>query len=273
MTPQIGAGIKDEVTNTFTGMVMGALSNMSNTSTSFGDKINENNAKVGLIGYSNGKQSVFIDSITGKATFGLPEDDSNLTNEGRIVLDPGGVSKIGNWKIGNRFLYNIIDGTYERRSDADTRDGNPKDKLMVPHNKHGIILSSDQPYIHVKGEVYDKENISGINYKDEYNNINPEDSLELRIDPGDKSLFSIVQHTSGFGDEDIEDLHFGYKSSGSDSMTVIRNYIANQNIDEDVQAAPGAEYYIYKLAVDGNGNYLPYYTQENISKDLTKNSI
>ncbi len=272
MTPQIGAGIKDEVTNTFTGMVMGALSNMSNednSSTAFESKIDENNAKVGLIGYSNGKQSVFIDSITGKATFGLPEDDSNLTNEGRIVLNPGGVSKIGNWKIGNRFLYNIVDGTYERRSDADARNNKSKNKLMVPHNKHGIILSSDQPYIHVKGEVYDEENITGINYEDEYNNINPEDSLELRIDPGDKSLFSIVQHTSGFGDEDIEDLHFGYKDFNSDSITVIRNYVANQNTPELNQAGGDSEYYIYrldyKLQPDEDGNLIakPFYNEEN----------
>jgi len=90
-------------------MVMGAISNTI--------KINNNNSnipktkqidKIGLIGYLNGKQSMFIDSKTGAAYFGLPEDDINITNgqndanetigtnEGRIELIPGGISKIGN---------------------------------------------------------------------------------------------------------------------------------------------------------------------------------
>ena len=142
---------------------------------------------------------------------------------------------------------------------------------MVPHDKHGIILSSDKPYIHVKGEVYEDGNLKGINYKDEYNNINPGDSLELRIDPGDKSLFSIVQHTAGFGSEDIDDLLFGYKTSGSDTMVTIKDYIANKNTDETIQAGKGAEYYIYKLVTDANGNYKPYYKQET-GNSLTKSS-
>ena len=137
---------------------------------------------------------------------------------------------------------------------------------MIPHDKHGIILSSDQPYIHIKGEVYDNNNLNGINYEDEYNNINPGDSLELRMDPGNKSLFSIVQHTAGFGDEDIEDLLFGYKSSRSDNITtIVKSYVANQNTDESIQSGVGAEYYIYRLATDGEGKYKPYYKQEQIS--------
>jgi len=265
MTPQVGAGIKDDTTNTFTGMVMGVIGNRVNSSGS------RKAGKVGLMGYSNGRQSVFIDSETGKACFGLPEDDTNTeegTNEGRIELVPGGVSKIGNWKIGNRFLYNIIDGSYERRIDKDARNPSLNYKLMVPHDKHGIILSSDQPYIHVKGEVYkDKDdNVNDIDYKDEYNNINPGDSLELRMDPSNKSLFSIIQHTAGFGDEDIEDLLFGYKSSDSnEAMTIVKSYIANQNTDGNIQLGVGAEYYVYRLAMDSNGNYKPYYRQEKVS--------
>lgn len=260
MTPQIGAGIKDETTNTFTGMVMGVLNNPTSDRDSRLNKAD----KVGLMGYLNGKQSVFIDSKTGRATFGLPEDDNNQTDEGRIELIPGGVSKIGNWKIGNRFLYNIVDGSYEKRKDIDDK----QNKMMVPHDKHGIILSSDQPYIHVKGEVYEDINLANIDYTDEYNNINPGDSLELRMDPSNKSLFSIIQHTSGFGDEDIEDLLFGYKSSGSDTITVVKNYVPNQNIDEEIQIGNYAnetsvEYYIYRLATDNNGDYIPYYKEDN----------
>ena len=96
LTPQVGAGVKDSTTNTFTGMVMGVVGQQASNKSSFAQKKTE---KVGLIGYSNGRQSVFIDSETGRASFGLPEDDTNTeegTNEGRIELVPGGVSKIGN---------------------------------------------------------------------------------------------------------------------------------------------------------------------------------
>jgi hypothetical protein len=79
-------------------MVMGTI----NTTNSIEDENipkSERINKVGLMGYSNGKQSMFIDAETGRAYFGLPEDDQDSlkgANEGRIELIPGGVSKIGN---------------------------------------------------------------------------------------------------------------------------------------------------------------------------------
>ena len=276
MTPQIGAGIKDDVTNTFTGMVMGVVGSVENENSINNKKVD----KTGLIGYYNGQQSLFIDSKTGAAYFGLPEDDVNTinnqndanatigTNEGRIELIPGGVSKIGNWKIGSRFLYNIIDGNYEKRLDKEARGNSPEYKLMVPHDKHGIILSSDQPYIHVKGEIYDDENLTGINYNDEYNNINPGDSLELRMDSDNKSLFSIIQHTAGFGDEDFEDLFFGYRL---DSDFKVKNYIANENAEDAInQIGEGIKYFIYRLKTDANGQYQPYYKVEETQNNLDK---
>ncbi len=265
LTPQIGAGIKDSATNTFTGMVMGAISNTAtpdqNKTESVLDKA-DRAEKVGLIGYSNGKQSVFIDAKTGSTYLGLPEQDSNVgIDEGRIELIPGGISKIGNWKIGNRFLYNIVDGTYDIRHDIDHPD--KLEKIMVPHDKHGIILSSDKPYIHVKGEVYKNNNLQNINYQDEYNNISPGDSLELRMDPGDNSLFSIIQHTSGFGDENIDDLHFGYRDvTSNNDVTIVRDYQADKNINS-FTSQKDTEYYIYSLATDANGNYQPYYQDDN----------
>ena len=273
MTPQIGAGIKDDTTNTFTGMAMGVIGSTveSKDDETIFDKANKTD-KIGLIGYHNGQQSMFIDAKTGKAIFGLPSEDNGF-DEGRIELNPGGVSKIGNWKIGNRFLYNIVDGTYELRKDIDANPSHKESKIMVPHDKHGIVLSSDQPYIHVKGEVYENNNLISIDYADEYNNINPRDSLELRIDPGNNSLFSIVQHTTGFGDEDPEDLLFGYKANSAKGWPVIKKYIPNQNIEEygeTGQTGSGAEYYIYRLEKDAIGNYYPYYQQNSVS-NFTKN--
>lgn len=294
LTPQIGAGIKDSVTNTFTGMVMGAINNTGTPDPDEPENIlnkADRAEKVGLIGYSNGKQSVFIDAKTGSTYLGLPEQDSNVgIDEGRIELIPGGTSKIGNWKIGNRFLYNIVDGTYDIRQDIDHPD--KLKKIMVPHDKHGIILSSDNPYIHVKGEVYENSNLQNINYQDEYNNISPGDSLELRMDPGNNSLFSIIQHTTGFGDENIDDLYFGYRMPNEDAI-IVKNYQADKNIDEliswkkeklqknsltneelEESQKKDAEYYIYSLATDKNGNYKSYYKDgESIDHTWTTNNL
>lgn len=112
MAPQIGAGEKDK-NNRFTGIVMGK------TETPTGGVKEEK--QIGLLGYSHGLQSIFLDAETGNATFGLPSgyileeeddvfvpkksDNNNNYREGRIELRPGGVSNIGGWRIGHKSLY------------------------------------------------------------------------------------------------------------------------------------------------------------------------
>ena len=106
MAPQIGAGEKD-ANNRFTGVLMGK----TETYTGGGDLEEE----IGLFGYANGLQSIFLDSKTGNATFGLPDVYNTIDKngnpikiyqnttriseddygEGRIELRPGDVSKVG----------------------------------------------------------------------------------------------------------------------------------------------------------------------------------
>jgi hypothetical protein len=99
MAPQIGAGEKDD-NNRFTGVVMGK------TETYTGGA--EKEKQIGVLGYSHGLQSIFLDAETGEATFGLPggkilSDNGNTLvpkngddyGEGRVELRPGGISKIG----------------------------------------------------------------------------------------------------------------------------------------------------------------------------------
>jgi hypothetical protein len=237
LAPQIGAGIKDDATNTFTGMVMGVL---TNTSSNEDEKVltkAEKVDKVGLIGYSNGRQSFFVNAKTGETSLGLPEDDDINISEGRIVLNPGGLSKIGNWKIGSRYLSNIVNGDCERRTDSDVRDPSDlNEKLLIPHDKKGIILSSDRPYIHIKSGKYEEDTVASISYGDEYNSINPGDSLELRLDPNNKSLFSIIQHTQGVADDDSV-LFYGFRASApGDSVKVVSDYVINKaNSLEDLE--------------------------------------
>ena len=121
MAPQIGAGEKD-VNNRFTGILMGK----TETYTGGAEKEKE----IGLFGYSQGLQSIFLDAETGDATFGLPDvtapkkdEDGNISEpshyinsnrvfekkdnyeEGRIELRPGAESKIGGWRLGRRSIY------------------------------------------------------------------------------------------------------------------------------------------------------------------------
>ena len=79
LTPQIGAGIKDE-NNRFTGMVMGSVKDNSNNGV----------IKTGLLGYDAGQQSLFLDSESGGAIFGKPSIDieNNKPIGGQIIIDP-----------------------------------------------------------------------------------------------------------------------------------------------------------------------------------------
>ena len=69
LSPQIGAGIKND-DNTFTGLLMGSVEDLSN-----------NNVEVGLLGYYHGARTIFLDSETGRAEFGKQ-------GEGQIIIDP-----------------------------------------------------------------------------------------------------------------------------------------------------------------------------------------
>ena len=69
LAPQMGAGVKDE-NNRFTGVVMGEVK-----------ESNQTEADIGLIGYSQGQRSFFLDAETGKTILGV-------AGEGQIILDP-----------------------------------------------------------------------------------------------------------------------------------------------------------------------------------------
>lgn len=155
------------------------------------EKTYEGDDNVGLLGYSHGKQSIFLDAKTGNATFGLPglqEDGNERYQEGRIELRPGGTSKIGNWKIGSRTLYNVVDGDIgEPYLSSEQADGHLVD---IPHKKQGILLSAEPAYISIKGRVLTDSDIS----KNANRVINPGDSLEIQLDPAQQSLFTIFRH-------------------------------------------------------------------------------
>lgn len=226
MAPQIGAGEKDS-NNRFTGVLMGK------TETYTGGA--ENEKEVGLFGYAHGLQSIFLDSKTGNATFGLPDgysfseetgtpipisgEDVNY-NEGRIELKPGGVSKIGGWRLGRRSIYYTVtpdlqNNEYTSVSGIRTIKtfgykysgeigpkysgdiGTPGNMDYGSHHEKdintedgGLLLSANPAYISVKGKKLGYNDINtGLN-----SNLKVGDSLEIQLDPQTPTLFTIFRH-------------------------------------------------------------------------------
>ena len=86
LSPQIGAGRK-ETDNTFTGMLMGEV------------KGGQGEDKVGLLGYGDGVQTMFLDAETGSAYFG---------KSGEISIEPNGKDtkvKLGVWNLDNEAIW------------------------------------------------------------------------------------------------------------------------------------------------------------------------
>lgn len=65
LAPQIGAGVKNDETNVFTGITIGTY-------------VQGNEQKIGLFGFSSGEQSIFLNADDGSAHFGKDQ----------IVIDP-----------------------------------------------------------------------------------------------------------------------------------------------------------------------------------------
>ena len=225
LAPQIGAGEKNE-NNQFTGIVMGKATTYDKVKNENGELVGD--TSIGLLGYADGKQSIWLDAESGKAVFGLTEDQAsqnNKYNEGRIILDPGGTSSIGNWKIGSRLLYNIVvNGDQDSSgvlSGKYTDDNAPKSEYSISPKDSGILLSARPSYMSIKGQQflakYDPEkgtvttNKMGEGIYFAYNDpvvtmeentnktsgkseIYNGDSLELQLDPNQSALFGIFLH-------------------------------------------------------------------------------
>lgn len=89
LAPQVGAGKKNS-DNSFTGVVIGVAKT-------------ENKEQVGLMGYSEGKQSIFLNADDGSATFGIE-------GKGQIVFEPSNnkaIIKSGNYGSGAGMLIDL----------------------------------------------------------------------------------------------------------------------------------------------------------------------
>ena len=193
MAPQIGAGYKDEQ-NKFTGIVMGQAKTYDQTIN------NKEVSSTGLLGYSKGQQSIWLDAETGKAVFGLPEEFAQTPNhqlEGRIELVPGGTSKIGSWKLGANVLYNSKNEQGNGDTEPVTRGpigvsgaGVPTGaQTFIGMKSQGILLSANPPYLSIKSKP-----IQSINDDDANNLLNINDAVEIEMDPNRLSVFTVYRH-------------------------------------------------------------------------------
>ena len=211
LAPQIGAGVKDK-NNRFTGVVMGTA-----------QTYDQSDPSIGLLGYSAGKQSIFLDAETGNAMFGLPENQASANNkytEGRIELVPGGNSKIGMWTVGSRAIYNMtkppVPKTDSSGNPEEDKEGDieftddyigvepdapytdypvPDAQISVPPEAQGIILNANPAYMSVKGMPLTDKN-SNIEWTGANTNLVQGDSIEVELDPRKSSVFSIYRHTT-----------------------------------------------------------------------------
>ncbi len=236
LAPQIGAGKKD-TNNKFTGILMGtsqtydqkeeqvgllgyskgkqsiwldadsgnAIFGLPEQQASANNNFTEGRIEqVGLLGYSKGKQSIWLDADSGNAIFGLPEQQASANNnftEGRIELIPGGESKIGQWRIGSRAMYNMTIPDIEGDRFTGVEPIKPYSdyavkgaQIAIPQEAQGIILNANPAYASYKGKPLFKTN-SKIDFDNANAAIREGDSFEVEIDPSKDSAFSIYRHT------------------------------------------------------------------------------
>ena len=265
LAPQIGAGEKDK-NNRFTGVVMGKA-----------QTYDQKDASIGLLGYSEGKQSIWLDAKTGKAVFGLPEDQASANNEyteGRIELVPGGESKIGMWRIGSRALYNMTIPDEEEdvyigvEPDRPYSDYRVKGAQMsVPPKAQGLILNANPAYISVKGKPLRSDN-SQIDWDGANTVVKEGDSLEIELDPSKDSAFSIYRHTTYEGQTDTGEWRrypvVGINSSGQFYTNAVENGESQMGIGyigAFGMAAADQAYVGGQFAYDGN-NIFKFFIDE-----------
>ena len=80
--PQLGAGVKNNATGTFTGLIMGKKKPASG--------YDNNKTQIGLFGYKDTIETISLNAETGKLSLGA-------ASKGQIILDPNGTSRIAGW--------------------------------------------------------------------------------------------------------------------------------------------------------------------------------
>lgn len=235
LAPQIGAGKKNNK-NQFTGILMG-------TSQTYDQK----EEQIGLLGYSEGRQSIWLDAETGKAVFGLPESEGTEQNnytQGRIELVPDGDSKIGQWTIGSRAIYNMTEPLDPNNAKTEYKGVKPDksytdeykvygSQISIPPQAQGVLLNANPAYVSFKGRPLTSTN-SNIEFDNANVAIKEGDSFEVEIDPTKESAFTIYRHTTYKGPENTGKWHryplVGINAQGQFYTNAIENEESSMGI-------------------------------------------
>lgn len=180
LSPQIGAGVKHD-TNGFTGVLMGKVEEGSDS-------------KIGLLGYSQGQQSIFLDAATGKAEFGTVNKIIIDPNENVAVIKSNNYETIGDNKGGMQIDFatpeiNFGTGNFNVNADGHiTAKGGGSiagwniDNYRIYKDKTGLCSVSDaedengqiiKVTIPTSIEIKEKTNEDGT--KEKYEEITPVD--------------------------------------------------------------------------------------------------
>lgn len=117
LTPQVGAGKKDNSTNQFTGIVMGVKQT---------DVKTNNNQRIGMFGFHKGVQSLFLNAEDGSAILGK-------SGAGQIIIDPSQSKGL---------LYSS-----DFFSNYNNKDGKPKSYETSNWAKQGMLIDLTTPEI------------------------------------------------------------------------------------------------------------------------------
>ena len=129
LSPQAGSGYKDN-NNKFTGVVMGIAKDPSQEISNQSGLIS--NYDTGLFGYSSGVRTFFLDSKTGKSTFGQ-------TGQAQIIIDPT------QRNIEGRVVAQIKSGNYDTIA---------KTGLLIDLSTPEICYGSGNFYVDKDGFLY-----------------------------------------------------------------------------------------------------------------------
>lgn len=117
LSPQVGAGKKDNSTNQFTGIVMGVKQTDIKTN---------NNQRIGMFGFHKGVQSLFLNAEDGSAILGE-------SGAGQIIIDPSQSKGL---------LYSS-----DFFSNYNNKDGKPKSYETSNWAKQGMLIDLTTPEI------------------------------------------------------------------------------------------------------------------------------
>ena len=168
LSPQVGAGVKKN--NAFTGIIMGTQQT-------------GNDDRIGLLGYSAGQRSIFLDAKTGNATFGL-------SDKGQIEID-----------VQNQAI--IRSGDYEKQTVNDEERNKYLKGMQIQFsgNPH-IYFSSGNFMVDSQGKITARGggSIAGWNIEDKTLSkgcvtINSDNSKStnqaIKVTNGEKNIFSV----------------------------------------------------------------------------------